>query len=397
MHLAWDPEIDTPATIAVIGAGPAGVEAALYARFLGYEVLLLERGRVGQQQLSWGNHPLPMTWSQATSPLGLAALEAQGTPLAATLLDARPSYREYVEQYLLKVARSDLLYDSVQIHTSVTSISRSGCRSSDEVGLERRAEQEFRVLCDSRQRGEYSQLVDVVLDCSGRPTPTGLATGGGWAIGEQTHLGQMHRGRVDVLGKHRDAYQGKHTLVFGNDELARGNVSDLQLLASQVTGTRVTWIVPKVPGIKQAALEAECQAQLRERPASQALAAEQPLSASVVILPAWGIEAVEYAEQWRVRVQHQEDESLDLVADQFINCLARGPDWKAVEPLQLDVAAITDCVTAEPHYYVVGGKLSGQADMGCELWEHIRRVFALIGGRADLDLYSLLRRQQQQL
>ncbi|MEC9117285.1 MAG: FAD-dependent oxidoreductase, partial [Planctomycetota bacterium] len=30
--------IDTPATIAILGAGPIGLEAALYARFLGYEV-----------------------------------------------------------------------------------------------------------------------------------------------------------------------------------------------------------------------------------------------------------------------------------------------------------------------------------------------------------------------
>ena len=30
--------LDTPASIAVLGAGPIGLEAALYARFLGYDV-----------------------------------------------------------------------------------------------------------------------------------------------------------------------------------------------------------------------------------------------------------------------------------------------------------------------------------------------------------------------
>ena len=39
--------VDTPATIAVLGAGPIGLEAALYGRFLGYAVNVYERGRVG--------------------------------------------------------------------------------------------------------------------------------------------------------------------------------------------------------------------------------------------------------------------------------------------------------------------------------------------------------------
>ena len=33
--------LDTPATIAITGNGPIGLEAALYARFLGYQVILV--------------------------------------------------------------------------------------------------------------------------------------------------------------------------------------------------------------------------------------------------------------------------------------------------------------------------------------------------------------------
>ncbi len=40
--------VDTPATIAVIGAGPIGLEAALYARFLGYDVRIYERDAVAR-------------------------------------------------------------------------------------------------------------------------------------------------------------------------------------------------------------------------------------------------------------------------------------------------------------------------------------------------------------
>ncbi|EMI22110.1 Pyridine nucleotide-disulfide oxidoreductase, NAD-binding region domain protein [Rhodopirellula maiorica SM1] len=38
--------LDPPGSIAIVGAGPLGVEAALYGRFLGYNVSLIEaRGR----------------------------------------------------------------------------------------------------------------------------------------------------------------------------------------------------------------------------------------------------------------------------------------------------------------------------------------------------------------
>ena len=36
--------VDTPAKIAILGAGPIGLEAALYDRYLGYEVDVFERG-----------------------------------------------------------------------------------------------------------------------------------------------------------------------------------------------------------------------------------------------------------------------------------------------------------------------------------------------------------------
>ena len=34
--------LDPPGSIAVVGAGPLGIEAALYGRFLGYDVTLIE-------------------------------------------------------------------------------------------------------------------------------------------------------------------------------------------------------------------------------------------------------------------------------------------------------------------------------------------------------------------
>ena len=38
--------IDTPAHIIIIGAGPIGLETELYARYLGYQVTLIEKDEV---------------------------------------------------------------------------------------------------------------------------------------------------------------------------------------------------------------------------------------------------------------------------------------------------------------------------------------------------------------
>ncbi|MFN5103922.1 MAG: hypothetical protein ACK5GJ_14110, partial [Planctomycetota bacterium] len=51
--LPWDPEMESPATIAILGAGPMGIEAALYARFLGYHVSIFETRRVAHRMLDW--------------------------------------------------------------------------------------------------------------------------------------------------------------------------------------------------------------------------------------------------------------------------------------------------------------------------------------------------------
>ena len=57
-ELNWETEIDTPATVAVLGGGAVGIEAALYARFLGYYVLLIEGAKMAQWRLNSRGDPL---------------------------------------------------------------------------------------------------------------------------------------------------------------------------------------------------------------------------------------------------------------------------------------------------------------------------------------------------
>ena len=69
--------VDTPATIAILGAGPIGLEAALYARFLGYDVIVFERGQVAENVRQWGHVRMFTPFDLNCSPLGKAAIAAQ--------------------------------------------------------------------------------------------------------------------------------------------------------------------------------------------------------------------------------------------------------------------------------------------------------------------------------
>src|SRR5262249_51957553 len=67
---------NAPPRVAVLGAGPVGVEAALYAASLKLPVRLYERGDVGNHLRHWGHVKTFTPFAMNTTPLGRAALRA---------------------------------------------------------------------------------------------------------------------------------------------------------------------------------------------------------------------------------------------------------------------------------------------------------------------------------
>src|SRR5579863_9261289 len=98
--------VDTPATIAVIGAGPIGLEAALYARYLGYEVRVYERARVAESLLA-ASSAGPASWRSSTSSLGIAALAAQRRDWQPPAANSTLTSGELAAEYFLPLAASD--------------------------------------------------------------------------------------------------------------------------------------------------------------------------------------------------------------------------------------------------------------------------------------------------
>src|SRR5437764_4731494 len=105
--------------IAIIGAGPIGLEAGLYARTLDLPVTLYERGRVGEHLRRWGHVRLFSPFGMNSTPLGRAAVRRE---------DARHEFpadadcvtgRAHVAAYLEPLAKCEALRDGLRAETQV--------------------------------------------------------------------------------------------------------------------------------------------------------------------------------------------------------------------------------------------------------------------------------------
>ncbi len=418
MKFDWDPEIDTPATVAVIGGGPVGVEAALYARFLGYFVILFDARRVGSRLVRWGELPMKVAFGEATSSLGLAALEAQGASQELPNADSIISYRDYIEKYLTPVAKSDLLEECIHINSPVISISRAHYQKYQPASVEDRSEDEFRLLLNGKVRGEFTQLADIVLDCSGEGrTPAGIGPGGGMAIGQSLLNEHFEVGPRDLSDKDRDRFIGKHTVLFGAGPIACHNAVQFIGLARDNPSTKLTWVIPK--GKKHE----EWLSAVSVVSSDLAIESRRILSgdcSGAVHIDAWGAESLvrDSNGRWQIKLLVGEEDTADLEADVILVTELCNP-WHFIDGLGIELCphrrltttaanwlvsqtsgdleiAPESFITSEPHYYVLGRKSVGGDPRFtfAHARKQIQQVFGIIGGRIDLDVYETVKHQR---
>ncbi len=223
--------------VAIIGAGPIGIEAGLHAQAAGHEVVVYEAGPEPAWSLArWGHVQMFTPWRMNTTPEGRAFL---GDP-AGLDGDDFPSGAALRARYLLPIAQSL----DVQCGHRLVAASRSHMSKSALLGSRRRAAEPFRLLLHTDQ-GEEMDLADVLLDCSGtfdQPTPAG--PGGLPVLGEADaeRVGLVRRGPAHVHD-----LAGKQVVLVGDGASA---VTVLQALLTLTPPAKVTWLTPSsaVPG-----------------------------------------------------------------------------------------------------------------------------------------------------
>jgi hypothetical protein len=230
--------------IAIIGAGPIGLEISVYARSLGYAVRLFERGTVANNVSEWGHVRLFSPWSYNRSPLGVQRLRETATGSVDVDESACPTGLEWIRDYLHPLSKLPELANCIHEHTTVVACGRGYLLKGDTGGDGVRAREPFQLLVRTADGVERFEQADVVIDTSGVfGNHNFLGQGGIPAIGERGLKNAIVYTPPDVTGRDRGHYEGKHTIVVGAGFSGATTVVALMELAEDNPDTRVTWIV----------------------------------------------------------------------------------------------------------------------------------------------------------
>ncbi len=355
----------------VIGAGPMGLDAALAALDRGFDAVVLEKGRVGENLRRWGS-------TRFFSPLGMnlsarALSLLPGAPPASALLTGP----EMAEQVLEPLAACPPLGGRVRTSHRVMAVGRGRLSRRDLPGHPLRAEKPFRLLVEGPE-GEEVLEADLVLDASGaHEHPAAVGAGGIPAPGERRFHSRFvrHLGQLDAR---LPSLAGSEVLLVGHGHSAANALLALSALSSP---PRITWAT-RSPNQRPCVEVASDPLPERERVTSGAnrLAREPPDFLRVERRAS--VEAI-LAGNGRLNVSLSGGRS--RLFDAVVGMTGYRPDLSFLSELALDVSPttegparlaralshVTDCLSApsvaaadlssgEPGFHVVGAKSYGR-------------------------------------
>jgi thioredoxin reductase len=373
-------------TLAVIGAGPIGIEAALAASDAGCDVHVFERGEPGAHALAWGHVRMFTPWSMNVGPATRRHLDAAGWTAPDSA--AHPTGAELVEHMIQPAVRVPALAKRLHAHAQVVHVGRQGLVKSDD-GAERRRAQPFRLLVRDIGGRENFLRAFAVIDASGVYGQPHWAGDGGIPARSELYLAPQLAYHVDdVLGMRRERYAGKRVMVIGSGASAATSVGDLARLASEAAGTQVVWVTRR----DAAALYPEkADDPLPERRAlhERARAFVRGGDANVAHVGGARVEGFEFnsaTHRYRVALVIGDQPRMEEV-DHIIVNTGYGPDgslyrelqihecWSSGGPMKLSAAisesGATDCLTVpsfgadalahpEPDFWILGHKSYGR-------------------------------------
>jgi thioredoxin reductase len=401
--------------LAILGAGPIGLEAALYAARLNLPFTVYERGNVADSVRQWGHVRLFSPFGMNSTPLGREVAGALGKlPADTDLLTGR----EYREVYLEPLADSSFLKGHVHTGTAVIGVARRGYFKTDGVGDPKRAQAPFVLLIEDG-KGERFVEADVVLDCTGTyDTHRWLGEGGLPALGETAAEPHIRYTLDDILGDDSALYLEKSVLVIGAGYSAATTVVNLAKLAERQPGT---WVIWAARTNRTAPLRRQMNDPLRERDllAVQANALATRRDANVEFHGQAIIDRVHTGGEGQgFRVEAREGgKKVVWEVERVVANLGYEPDvglyrelqvhqcYASEGPMALAAALLkqnaTDCLqvasggpavlkTTEPGFFILGAKSFGRGSQFLLRtgFEQVRDCFALVTNKSDLDLYK---------
>jgi thioredoxin reductase len=373
--------------VAIVGAGPIGIEAALYAKACGLTVSVYERGTVGEHARRWGHVRMftPFGWN--STPLGLAEVRREKAGRSLPAEGDITTGKQFVETYLNPLAESETLIEAIHTDTAVLQIGRATSVKKSE----RADALPFRLLLRTGNGAERIETADAVLDCTGTVnTPNRIGDGGIPAVGELAARPHISWLPDDVLGEKRAHYAGKSVALIGDSYSAATTVCALAELAESVHETWVFWLsngprgapLPRVPNdpLKE-----------RDRLAAKANALATRCDGNLEFHPQTVIDEVTcHGPDKGFRVAGRSNGvPVSWEVERVIANVGYRADMRVCDGLRVDEPA-GDFVTREPGYFVLGAKSFGRtgAFLLRDGFEQIKRAFARVLNNPRLDLYA---------
>jgi thioredoxin reductase len=404
--------------VAVLGAGPIGLETALYARRLNLPVTVYERGRTGEHVHRWGHVRMFSPFSMNSTRLGRAAILAENhkhefPPDAACLTG-----KEHVAAYLEPLAKTEALRDCLRLETAVQKVSRRGLLKEDSPGDVKRGLQPFRLLVREGKGRERVDEADVVIDCTGTyGQHRWMGDGGIPAVGEAACESQIAYCVENILGDRRGTYAGKSVVVVGGGYSAATTVASLAELAEEQSDTWTVWLA-RCAGTQPIVRFPGDPLRERDRLAVRANSLATRGDGNVEFHNHCFVESVESAGQdkgFRVTARCA-GKARTWEAERLIANVGYTPDITIYRELQVgdcdatlapanlaaalakqgwgDAGGASVPASAlrnrEPNFFVLGAKSYGRNSQFLlrSGFEQIRQVFSLILGKDDLNLYQ---------
>ncbi len=233
-----------PPHIAILGAGPIGLEAALAAAERGFDFTLYEAGPgPGENVRAWEHVRMFTPWDMNLSARMRRRLTGAGrdAPSGAHC----PSGAALVAELLEPLAGLPEVAPRLRLGTRVQALGREGLLKNEEISTPARAARRFRLLLSDQTGREWTETADVVLDTTGASGhPNSLGDGGIPAPGEAAAAARIARSIPDLDTAAAD-WAGRSVLLAGAGHSAQTAARDLAALARESPATRVVWALRK--------------------------------------------------------------------------------------------------------------------------------------------------------
>jgi hypothetical protein len=309
------------------------------------------------------------------------------------------------------------LRDALRTGTKVITIGKDEFSKVDAIGEPARAQSPFRILVADSTGRERIDHADVILDCTGTYGNHRWAGRGGIpAPGEQALPSRIWYTIPDVLGRDRERFADRHTLVLGCGYSAATVLNAIDQLRTEAPATRVSWAIRR-PGQALQAIHGDVLPARRELVMKALRLADDP-PPWLQFLGTCVLEELSHAGVKLSATLRAMQTTLVLQVDELAALVGYMPDASIYEQLQIHECYATggpiklsaallgesarDCLTTgaslgpdtltnpEPNFFILGAKSYGTNSNVLIQVGHkqIADAFRLIRNDPKLNLYD---------